>query len=80
MLWGKVLDATPSDVDAALRATKCMLDAGDLAQAAQFARMLAQLDPQNVLAHRVLHRFFLKNGMEANARREEQILETLKRA
>ncbi len=78
--WRKVLEALPSDAEAALHAAKCSLEAGDLKQAAHFARHAVQLAPNNVSAHRLLLVFFERTGMEANAKREREILQKLKKA
>lgn len=78
--WRKVLEALPSDAEAALNAAKCSLEAGDLKQAAHFARHAVQLAPDNIKAHRLLLRFFEKTGMEASAQREREILQKLRKA
>ncbi len=78
--WRKVLEALPSDAEAALHAAKCSLEAGDLKQAAHFARHAVQIAPENVNAHRLLLRFYEKTGMEASAQRERDILQKLRKA
>jgi len=78
--WRKVLEAFPSDADAALHAAKCYMEAGELKQSAHFARTATLLAPDNVAAHRLLLRFFRKTGMEASAQRQREILEKLRKA
>lgn len=73
----RVPDTLSSDAEAAMRTAKCLLDAGDLKQAAYYARRAAQLAPNNVSAHRVLLRFFQRSGMTASAQREREILRKL---
>jgi hypothetical protein len=78
--WSKVLDANPQDVEAALHAGLCALNAGDLKQAGLFAKRAVELAPNNINAHKILHRFFRKAGMERSAKREEEIIAKLKKA
>jgi len=77
--WRRVLEATPTDAEAALHTAKNFLEAGDLKQAAHFARRATQLAPDNIKAHKLLLRFFQKTGMEASAQREREILAKLGR-
>jgi hypothetical protein len=78
--WRKVLDANPQDTEAALHAALCALEAGDLKQAGLFAKRAVELAPNNINAHKILHRFFRKSGMERSAKREEEIIQKLKKA
>ncbi len=76
----RVHDTLPTDAEAAMGTARCLLEAGDLKQAAYYARRAAQLAPNNVSAHRVLLRFFQRSGMEASAQREREILRKLTKA
>jgi hypothetical protein len=78
--WSKVLDASPRDTEAALHASLCAMQAGDLKQAGVFAKRAVELAPNNVNAHKLLHRFFRKTGMERSAKREEEIIQKLRKA
>jgi Tfp pilus assembly protein PilF len=78
--WRKVLEAMPNDVDAALHAATCLMEVGDLKQAAQFARKAVQLAPDNLQAHKLLYKFFQRTGMEASAAREREIILKLRKA
>jgi hypothetical protein len=78
--WSKVLDASPNDVEAALHAALCSLEGGDIKQAGVFAKRAVELAPNNINAHKILHRFFRKAGMERSAKREEEIISKLKKA
>jgi hypothetical protein len=75
--WGKVLEACPDDVEAAIHAASCCMEIGEIKQAGQHARRAVELAPENVAAHRLLLRFFRKAGMELNANREREILRKL---
>ncbi len=77
--WRKVLEATPTDAEAALHTARNFFEAGDLKQAAHFARRATQLAPNNIKAHKLLLRFFQKTGMDASAQREREILAKLGR-
>lgn len=78
--WRKVLEAFPADAEAALHAAKCYMEAGELKQAAHFARNATLLAPDNISAHKLLLRFFKKTGMEASAQRQREILDKLRKA
>jgi hypothetical protein len=78
--WRKVLEAQPNDAEAALHAATCLMEAGDLKQAAQFARRAVQLEPNNLQAHKLLYKFFQRTGMEASAAREREIILKLRKA
>jgi len=78
--WRKVVEANPTDADAALHAAKNFIEAGDLKQAAHHARRATQLAPNNINAHKVLLHFFKRSGMEASAQREREILAKLRGA
>jgi len=78
--WRKVVEANPTDADAALHAAKNYIEAGDLKQAAHHARRATQLAPNNINAHKVLLHFFKRSGMEASAQREREILAKLRGA
>jgi hypothetical protein len=75
--WRKVLEACPDDAEAALHAAMCSMEAGNLRQAGVHARRAVELEPNSVIAHKLLLRFFRKTGMELNANREREILRKL---
>ena len=75
-----MLEAFPTDADAALHAALCAMEAGNLKMAGVFAKRAVELAPDSVNAHRLLHRFFRKTGMELSAKREAEIIQKLKKA
>ena len=77
--WRSVSEADPKDSKAALEAAVCYMHAKELKLAGQFAKRAVELQPQSVLARRVLLRFYESMGMELNANRERQALEKLSR-
>jgi curved DNA-binding protein CbpA len=75
--WRNVSDADRKDGKAALEAAVCYMHAKEMKLAGQYAKRAVELQPQSVLARRVLLRFYEQMGMELNANRERQALEKL---
>jgi curved DNA-binding protein CbpA/Tfp pilus assembly protein PilF len=72
--WRKVLEAEPNDAKAALHAGACLIKAGDVKAAGQFAKRAVELAPNDPNARKVALRFYETMGMTANANREREAL------
>jgi curved DNA-binding protein CbpA len=75
--WRKVLEAEPNDAKAALHAAACLIKAGDVKSAGQFAKRAVELAPNDPNARKVALRFYETMGMTANANREREALAKL---
>jgi hypothetical protein len=77
--WRKVLEAEPNDARAALRAGACLLKAGEVKQAGQFAKRAVELAPGDVNARKLALRFYEAMGMTLNATREREAVAKLEK-